>query len=171
MHLESLSAGKKFPKEVNVFIEISQGSSVKYEVDKESGILRVDRFVHTSAGYPFNYGFIPKTKAPDGDPVDVMVISSDVIIPGAIVSVRPIGLLQMEDEEGQDNKIIAVPVSKIDPHYEDIHDIADIDNHTKKKIKHFFEIYKQLEQDKWVKTGDFLGKDAAEEEIKNSLLK
>lgn len=171
MNLEKVSSGKNFPHEVNVFIEIAQGSSVKYELDKATGLLYVDRFVHTSMGYPFNYGFIPGTHADDGDPVDVMVISSSVVQPGVLVSARPIGLLQMEDEAGQDNKIIAVPTSKIDPHYEHIHDIKDIDAHTKKKIKHFFESYKQLEPGKWVKTGDFLGKEAAEKEIADSLVK
>jgi inorganic pyrophosphatase len=171
MNLEKISQGKKFPEEVKVFIEIAQGSSVKYELDKETGLLYVDRFVHTSMGYPFNYGFVPATHAADGDPLDVMVISSSTIMPGVLISVRPIGVLKMEDESGEDNKIIAVPTSKIDPHYEEIHDIADIDEHTKKKIKHFFESYKQLEPGKWVKTKDFLGKKEALEEIENSLVK
>ena len=171
MNLDKVSHGEKFPKEVKVFIEIAQGSGVKYELDKESGLLYVDRFVHTAMGYPFNYGFVPGTHAPDGDAVDVMVISSSVIMPGVIVAARPIGMLQMEDEAGQDNKVIAVPTGKIDPHYAEIHDIADLDTHTKKKIKHFFESYKQLEAGKWVKTGDFLGKEAAEEEIQKSLVK
>lgn len=171
MNLDKISHSEKFPKEVKVFIEIAQGSSVKYELDKESGLLYVDRFVHTAMGYPFNYGFVPGTSAPDGDAVDIMVISSAVIMPGVLVSARPIGILQMEDEAGQDNKVIAVPTGKIDPHYAHINDIADLDEHTKKKIKHFFETYKQLEPGKWVKCGDFLGATEAQEEIANSLVK
>jgi inorganic pyrophosphatase len=171
MNLEKVSMGKNFPKEVNVFIEITQGSGVKYELDKETHLLYVDRFVHVAMGYPFNYGFVPNTKADDGDPVDVMVISSSTVMPGAMIKVRPIGVLQMEDEAGMDNKVIAVPIVKIDPHYAEVNDIADIDAHTKKKIKHFFDTYKQLEEGKWVKTGDFLGKEAAEEEIAKGVIK
>ena len=170
MNLEKISAGKKVPDEINVFIEISKGSGVKYELDKESGLLFVDRFVHVAMGYPFAQGFIPATHAKDGDPADVMLIASDAIMPGVLISARPIGMLQMTDEAGEDNKIIAVPSSKIDPHFAEIHDIADIDAHTKKKIKHFFETYKALEPGKWVKTGEFLGAEAAKAEINASLV-
>ncbi len=169
MNSEKIAQGKNFPEEITIFIEIAQNSVVKYELDKKTGLLYVDRFVHTSMGYPFNYGFIPQTIAEDGDAVDVMLISSSAINPGALISARPIGLLQMEDEEGPDNKIIAVPVSKIDPSFDEIHSVEDIDAHTKKKIKHFFDSYKQLEKDKWVKTGEFLGKEEAIKEIKESL--
>jgi inorganic pyrophosphatase len=171
MNLEKITQSKNFPEEVKVFIEITKESAVKYELDKDSGLLYVDRFVHTAMGYPFNYGFVPGTHAPDGDPVDIMVVSSSVIMPGALVEVRPIGMLQMEDEAGEDNKIIAVPTSKIDPHYEDINNITDIDEHTRRKVKHFFETYKQLEPGKWVKTKEFLGKEEALEEIRKSVVK
>ena len=163
-----MSAGKNPPKEINVFVEISQGSSVKYELDKDSGVLTVDRFLHTSMVFPFNYGFVPQTKAKDGDPLDVVIVSSLAVTPGSLISVRPIGMLEMEDEAGLDNKIIAVPVTKIDPEYMQVEDIEDISDHLKQKIKHFFERYKELEPGKWVKIKDFLGKDEAEKEIQRS---
>ena len=167
--MKDMSAGKNPPKEINVFVEISQGSSVKYELDKDSGVLTVDRFLHTSMVFPFNYGFVPQTKAKDGDPLDVVIVSSLAVTPGSLISVRPIGMLEMEDEAGLDNKIIAVPVTKIDPEYMQVEDIEDISDHLKQKIKHFFERYKELEPGKWVKIKDFLGKDEAEKEIQRSL--
>ena len=169
MQIQSVSSGKNPPKEINVFVEISQGSSVKYELDKDSGCLTVDRFLHTSRVFPFNYGFVPQSHAKDGDPLDVVVISSSTVFPGSVISVRPIGKLEMEDEAGLDNKIIAVPVTKIDPEYKQVEDIGDISDHLKQKIKHFFERYKELEPGKWVKIKDFLGKDEAEKEIQRSL--
>lgn len=169
MHLESLTSGKNVPQEVNVIVEIPQGSAVKYEVDKESGYVMVDRFLHTSMNFPFNYGFIPHTMADDGDPVDVVVITSLPVVPGVLMSARPIGMLEMEDEAGLDNKIIAVPMEKVDPHFANVQEITDIHHHTKERIKHFFETYKALEPGKWVKTKEFLGKEAAYAEIKKSL--
>lgn len=170
MDFNKISSGKNPPQEINVFIEISQGSSIKYELDKNSGVLMVDRLLHTSMVYPFNYGFIPKTHADDGDPLDILLISSLSIMPGTIIAARPIGMLEMEDEAGLDNKIIAVPINKIDPQQTNIKNIADLNNHDKKKIKHFFETYKELEPGKWVKTKEFLGKERAEKEIKKSLI-
>jgi inorganic pyrophosphatase len=170
MDFKKISAGKNPPHEINVFIEIPQGSSVKYELDKDSGALIVDRLLHTSMTYPFNYGFIPNTHAEDGDPVDVMLISSLPVTPGAIVAGRPVGLLEMEDEAGPDNKILAVPTEKIDPQFASVKDIADLNDHIRQRIKHFFESYKELEPGKWVKTKEFLDKDEAEAEIKKSLL-
>jgi len=120
--------------------------------------------------YPFNYGFIPNTHAEDGDPVDVVLISSLPVTPGAIVAARPVGLLEMEDEAGPDNKILAVPTEKIDPQFASVKDIADLNGHIKQRIKHFFESYKELEPGKWVKTKKFLDKDSSETEIKKSLL-
>jgi inorganic pyrophosphatase len=168
MDISKLSAGKNVPEEINVFVEIPQGSSVKYELDKESGIIKVDRFLHTAMAYPFNYGFIPQTHAEDGDPVDVLLISSLPVIPGSVIAARPIGLLEMEDEAGPDNKILAVPIEKVDADFVDIHDVGDLKNSTKNKIKHFFESYKQLESGKWVKTKSFLGREKALEEINKS---
>lgn len=169
MDMMKLTAGDNAPEEINVFVEIPQGSSIKYEVDKDSGLLFVDRFLHTAMSYPFNYGFVPQTDAEDGDAVDVLLISSMPVTPGSVVRARPIGMLEMEDEAGMDNKILAVPIKKIDPDYTDIEDIDDISEHTKNKIKHFFENMKSLEKGKWVKLKNFLGKSAAMEEIRKCM--
>jgi inorganic pyrophosphatase len=169
MDMMKLTAGDNAPEEINVFVEIPQGSSIKYEVDKDSGLLFVDRFLHTAMSYPFNYGFVPQTDAEDGDAVDVLLISSMPVTPGSVVRARPIGMLEMEDEAGMDNKILAVPIKKIDPDYTDIEDINDISEHTKNKIKHFFENMKSLEKGKWVKLKNFLGKDVAVEEIRKCM--
>ena len=166
MDISKLSAGKNPPEEVNVFVEIPQGSAVKYELDKETGFMTDDRFGYTAMAYPFNYGFIPSTHAEDGDPVDVLVISTYRVDPGCVIPVRPIGLLEMEDEAGIDTKILAVPTKKVDPFYANINDITDLDETTKAKIKHYFDHYKELEPGKWVKTKDFLGKEKAYESIK-----
>jgi inorganic pyrophosphatase len=119
--------------------------------------------------YPFNYGFIPNTNGQDGDPIDVMVVSSQPLAVGTVIASRVIGMLEMEDEEGIDTKIIAVPTAKIDPFYAHIKDVADLDDPTRNKIKHFFDHYKELEPGKWIKTKDFLPKEKAFEEIKNSM--
>ncbi len=160
--------GDKFPEEVNVVVEIPQGVSVKYEIDKEADALFVDRFGYTAMFYPFNYGYVPETKAKDGDPVDVLVIATYPVQAGAVLPARPIGMLEMEDESGLDNKILAVPTKKVDPFMAGIEDISDIDEATKAKIKHFFEHYKELEPGKWVKVKNFLDKAAALEDIKSS---
>ncbi len=150
MNYEKISAGKNPPSEINVLVEIPQGSSIKYELDKKSGAVFVDRFLYTSMVFPFNYGFVPQTQAEDGDPVDVVVISSLAVSPGSIIPSRPIGLLEMEDEAGLDNKVIALPSEKVDPFFAHIKDIADLEENLKQKIKHFFENYKNLEPGKWV---------------------
>lgn len=169
MNLSKLSAGKNPPEEVMVVVEIPQGSAVKYELDKESGIIMVDRFAFTTMVYPFNYGFIPQTHAEDGDAVDVLVLSTYPVLPGCGIHVRPVGMLEMEDEEGIDTKILAVPTAKVDPFYAHIKDVNDIDSITKQKIQHFFNHYKELEKGKWVKTRDFLGKEKAYESIKSAM--
>ncbi len=169
MNTQKISSGKNPPEEINVFVEIPQGSSIKYELDKESGVIMVDRFSYTAMFYPFNYGFVPETSAEDGDPVDVLVISTYPVHPGTVIPSRPIGMLEMEDEEGIDTKILAVPTVKVDPFFADIKDITDIDETTKKKIQHFFNHYKELEPGKWVKTKNFLGKDKAMEAIKKAI--
>lgn len=171
MNITKLTAGDKAPEEVNVLIEIPQGSSVKYEIDKESGALFIDRFLYTSMSYPFNYGYVPQTLDGDGDGIDVLVLSSQVVQAGTVLPARPIGMLEMEDEEGMDTKVIAVPTKKIDPFFANIEDVSDLTDAYKNKIKHFFDSYKQLEPGKWVKTKDFLGKDAAIEAIKKSMNK
>jgi inorganic pyrophosphatase len=167
--LQSLTVGKNPPQEVNVFVEIPQGSSIKYEIDKESGVIMVDRFSYTAMSYPFNYGFIPGTSAEDGDAVDVLVLSSLSVHPGTVIPSRVVGMLEMEDEEGIDTKILAVPTVKVDPFFGHINDIADIDEATKNKIKHFFDHYKEIEPGKWVKTKKFLDKNAAFESIKKAM--
>ncbi|OGK62519.1 inorganic pyrophosphatase [Candidatus Roizmanbacteria bacterium RIFOXYB2_FULL_38_10] len=169
MNLSKLTQGKNPPSEINVLVEIPQGSPIKYEVDKESGYVIVDRFAFTTMVYPFNYGFIPSTHAEDGDPVDVLVISTYPVHPGTVIPARPIGMLEMEDEAGIDTKILAVPTKKVDPFYADIEDIDDLNETAKKKIQHFFNHYKELEPGKWVKTKNFLSKEKALEAIKNGM--
>ena len=168
MDVKKIPAGN-LPEEINVVVEIPKDSDVKYELDKESGAVFVDRFLHTAMHYPFNYGFIPNTKAEDGDPVDVLVISNTPVAPGSVIKCRPIGILNMEDEEGEDTKIIAVPVSKLDPSFDNVKDVDDIPEALKNKIKHFFEHYKDLEKGKWVKVRDWEGADKAKEIILKSV--
>lgn len=169
MNISKLSPGKNPPEEINVLIEIPQGSSIKYEVDKESECIFVDRFAYTAMSYPFNYGYVPQTHAEDNDPVDVLVLSTYAVSPGTVIPCTPIGMLEMEDEEGIDTKIIAVPTKKVDPFYTHVKDINDLNEATKKMIKHFFNHYKELEPGKWVKTKEFLGKDHAFESIKKAM--
>ena len=169
MDITKIPAGKNPPEDIFVVVEIPQGSSIKYEVDKESGAVFVDRFLFTAMYYPFNYGFIPNTLADDGDPTDVLVISSEPVVPGSVIRCRPIGMLEMEDEAGIDTKIIAVPVSKLDRTFENIKDISDIPEATREKIKHFFEHYKELEKGKWVKVKSFKSVKDAMEEIEKSI--
>ncbi len=170
MDLSKLTAGgKNVPEEVNAFVEISQGSSTKYELDKETGTLKVDRFLHTSMFFPFNYGFIPTTQGEDGDPLDILVLTTYPVTPGSVLVVRPVGMLEMEDESGNDTKILSVPVEKVDPSYRNVKDIKDVDPLELDRIKHFFDHYKDLEPGKWVKTKNFLGKDKAYEAIKKAL--
>ncbi len=152
MDIEKIGAGKNAPDEINVIIEVPMGSDpVKYEFDKESGAIMVDRFVQTSMFYPCNYGFIPCTLSKDGDPVDVLVIANYPIIPGAVIKARPIGVLMMEDESGMDEKILAVPTTKLDPYFTNIKSYKDLPEILVNRIKHFFENYKALEKGKWVK--------------------
>ena len=152
MNIEKIGAGKMAPEEVNVIIEVPMGSDpVKYEFDKESGSIMVDRFVQTAMFYPCNYGFIPCTLSKDGDPVDVLVVANYPIIPGATIKVRPIGVLMMEDESGMDEKVLAVPTTKLDPYFANITSYKDLPEIFINKIKHFFESYKALEKGKWVK--------------------
>ena len=151
MNLEKLSIGKNPPYIVNVVIEIPQGGApVKYEVDKDSGALVVDRFMSTAMFYPANYGFIPHTLSGDGDPCDVLVITPVPITYGAVVASRPIGVLLMKDESGQDEKIIAVPTEKLSPFTAHIKSCADLPPIMLEQIEHFFKHYKDLEKGKWV---------------------
>ena len=169
MDIKKISPGKKIPKDLFVVIEIPANSSVKYEVEKESGAIFVDRFLFTAMHYPFNYGFIPGTLAQDGDPVDVLVVSAQPVIPGSVIRCRPIGMLIMEDEAGMDEKVLAVPISKLDKTFEQIKDVNDLPQITLDKVKHFFEHYKDLEPGKWVKLKDWKGREDAEKYVLNSI--
>ena len=150
-----LDAGKNAPKVVNAIIEIPMYSNIKYEFDEEHEALKVDRVLYTSMVYPFNYGFIPGTLGEDNDPIDILIISNQPFISGSYIKVKPIGIAHMEDEEGKDSKIIAVPIEKIDPNFSNINSIKDLEEAVKKKIIHFFGHYKELEPGKWVKITDF----------------
>jgi inorganic pyrophosphatase len=153
MRLDAVSIGKDPPHEVNVIVEVPVGGEpIKYEMDKEAGTLVVDRFLYTSMRYPGNYGFIPHTLSGDGDPVDVLVANQRGVVPGAIMAVRPIGVLLMQDEAGVDEKILAVPVPRLTRRYEQIKNYTDLPEITIKQMEHFFEHYKDLEPGKWVKS-------------------
>ncbi|MCS7263026.1 MAG: inorganic diphosphatase [Aquificaceae bacterium] len=169
MDLSKLIPGKNPPEDIYVVVEIPQDSSIKYELDKESGALLVDRFLFTAMHYPFNYGFIPKTLAEDGDPVDVLVVSRYPVAPGSLVRCRPVGALEMRDEEGLDTKLLAVPHSKVDPTYEGVKSYQDLPQVLLERIKHFFEHYKELEPGKWVKVEGFKGVEFALEEIRKGI--
>ena len=169
MNFQNLKPGANPPKEIYVVVEISQGSNIKYELDKENQVLFVDRFLYTSMYYPFNYGFVPQTLADDNDPIDVLVLCERSVSPGSIIKAKPIGVLIMEDEAGKDEKIIAVPLEKIDPIYGIYNDIEKIPGALKNKIKHFFEYYKTLEPGKWVKIKEWLGKREAEKMINKAI--
>lgn len=169
MDISKLTAGKKAPEQVNVVIEIPEGGTTKYELDKETGVMMVDRFLFTAMHYPTNYGFIAGTHGEDGDPLDIMVLSSSPIQSGCGIVACPIGMLEMEDEAGIDTKIIAVPTVKVDPYYGQIKDVSELDPMLTAKIKHFWDHMKELEPGKWVKTRNFLSKEKAFESIKKSM--
>ena len=166
MGLEHIEPGRSVPNDINVVIEISANSDpVKYEVDKKSGMIMVDRFVATSMYYPCNYGFVPHTLSEDGDPVDVLVIAPFSLYPGVVVRCRPIGMLRMTDESGPDAKILAVPVDKLSPRYQHVQKPEDLGDSMLANIAHFFQHYKDLEPGKWVKIDGFEDADAAKAEI------
>jgi len=152
MRIDAIPVGDNPPHEVNVLIEVPTGGEpIKYEMDKDAGTMFVDRFLYTPMRYPGNYGFIPHTLSDDGDPIDVLVPTQRPIMPGAVMACRPIGVLTMEDEAGMDEKIIAVPTSKLTRRYDEVLEVKDLPEITLKQISHFFEHYKDLEDDKWVK--------------------
>ena len=152
MRLEAVPIGKNPPNDINVLIEVPVGGEpIKYEMDKASGTLFVDRFLYTPMRYPGNYGFVPHTLSADGDPIDVLVCNTRAIVPGAVINCRPVGVLVMEDDGGGDEKIIAVPSSKITRRYDKIIDVTDLPEITMQQIQHFFQHYKDLEPGKWVK--------------------
>jgi inorganic pyrophosphatase len=148
-----------------VVIEIPQGSAVKYELDKETGAVVVDRFLFTATAYPAAYGFVPGTLADDGDAVDALVLVPAQVVPGAVIRARPIGMLQMEDEAGADTKLICVPHDKIHPQFSNVQEVTDLPQITRQAIEHFFERYKDLEHGKWVKVTGWADRAAAEAEI------
>jgi inorganic pyrophosphatase len=170
MSLNNVNAGRDVPNDFNVVIEIPMnGDPVKYEVDKESGAIFVDRFMGTAMHYPCNYGYVPNTIADDGDPCDVLVITPFPLIPGVVVRCRALGVLKMTDEAGGDSKVLAVPVEKLAPLYAGIKTHEDVPELTLRQIQHFFEHYKDLEKGKWVKVEGWEGPDAAKEEIVNGV--
>jgi len=160
MFIDKIKPGSN-PDKVNALIEIPNGSNIKYEVDKESGAVVVDRILYSAMYYPANYGFVPNTLADDGDPADILVINENAFQAGSVIACRLIGVLVMEDEAGMDEKLVAVPVTKIDPTYEGVNSLEDLPKATLDKIKNFFETYKMLEPNKWVKVKEFKGKDEA----------
>ncbi len=166
MAFDQVKVGKDVPNDINVIIEISaQGEPIKFEVDKDSGAVFVDRFMGTSMRYPINYGYVPHTVAGDGDPVDVLVVTPFPLPPGVVIRCRPVGVLKMEDEGGQDAKVIAVPVSKLTPLYDKVQSVDDLPELLMKQTAHFFEHYKDLEPGKWVKVIGWGTIDEARQEI------
>lgn len=168
--INQIPAGKQIPNDFNVIIEIPANSGpVKYEVDKESGLLIIDRFMPTSMYYPCDYGFIPSTLAEDGDPIDVLVITPHPVQPACLIRCRALGLLRMTDEKGEDSKILAVPIGKVCMQYAHIKSLKDISHTILNSIVHFFEHYKELESGKWVKVQGWENIDAATQEIQHSI--
>ena len=167
MSLHDVTPGQNAPEEFNVIVEIPMNADpIKYEVDKASGTLFVDRFMSTAMHYPCNYGYVPKTLSDDGDPVDVLVITPFPLVPGTVVTCRPIGMLKMEDEAGGDAKLLAVPIDKILSIYQHWQKPEDMNELRLRQIQHFFEHYKDLEPGKWVKVRGWEGPEAAREEIR-----
>jgi inorganic pyrophosphatase len=165
MRIDAVSIGRNPPHEVNVVVEVPVGGEpIKYEMDKEAGTLVVDRFLYTSMRYPGNYGFIPHTLSDDGDPCDVLIANQRGIVPGAIIAVRPVGVLRMQDEAGGDEKIIAVPIPKLTRRYDKVLDYTDLPGIFVQQVEHFFAHYKDLEDGKWVKVMGW--GDAAEARVK-----
>ena len=152
MRIDAVAIGKNPPEDVNVIIEVAIGGEpIKYELDKDAGTLVVDRFLYTPMRYPGNYGFVPHTLSDDGDPIDVLVANTRPIVPGAVINVRPVGVMKMNDESGGDEKIIAVPSPKLTQRYVNVRNYTDLPSITLEQIQHFFEHYKDLEPGKWVK--------------------
>jgi len=170
MRIDAISIGANPPHDVNVIIEVPVGGQpIKYEMDKEAGTLVVDRFLYTPMTYPGNYGFIPHTLCGDGDPLDVLICNTRPLIPGCVISVRPIGFLVMEDNAGRDEKVIAVPSPHVTRRYENVHDYTQLPEITLQQVQHFFEHYKDLEPGKWVRLGGWHGAEEARKLILESI--
>ena len=166
MNLDRVTTGRDVPEDVNVIIEIPMNAEpIKYEVDKETGAMFVDRFMSTAMHYPCNYGYIPHTLSGDGDPVDVLVISPFALNTGVVLRCRPVGMLRMEDEAGEDTKLLAVPIDKLTSLYKDVRSPADLPESVLAQIAHFFQHYKDLEPGKWVKVAGWVGPQEAKKEI------
>ncbi len=169
MSFDKIPAGNDLPNDINVVIEIpANADPIKYEIEKDADAVYVDRFVATPMFYPANYGYIPATLSEDGDPLDVLVVSPYPVMPGAVIRSRPIGVLNMTDESGPDAKLLAVPHSKLTKLYDDVNEIADLPELLIKQIEHYFEHYKALEPEKWVKVDGWADADAARKEILES---
>ncbi|STX52744.1 inorganic pyrophosphatase [Legionella busanensis] len=170
MSLINIDSGRNVPHEINVIIEIPMyGAPVKYEVDKKSGALFVDRFMSTAMFYPVNYGYIPSTLSRDGDPVDVLVVAPVPLLNGSAIACRVVGMLKMTDEAGEDTKLLAVPTDKLTKIYADVETYEDLPKHLLQSIEHFFKHYKDLEEGKWVQVDGWDGIDTAHKEIMESI--
>jgi inorganic pyrophosphatase len=170
MNLDRVSSGRNVPNEINVVIEIpSHSDPVKYELDKETGAMFVDRFMSTAMHYPCNYGYVPHTLSKDGDPVDVLVLSPAPLISGSVICCRPVGVLLMADEAGDDAKVLAVPIDKLCKSYRKVSSQRDLPENLLNQIAHFFEHYKDLDEGKWVRVDGWGGVDEAKQEIMNSI--
>ncbi|HVT00990.1 MAG TPA: inorganic diphosphatase [Patescibacteria group bacterium] len=167
--MSKLTAGEKAPEIVNVLIEVPLDSRVKYELDHDLDSMVVDRFLFFDKGYPANYGFVPNTLSGDGDPVDVLVLSPLPVVPGVVMTAKPIGMLETEDEKGMDAKVVAVPPEKVNPEFGKYNDISELPEEITEKIKFFFENYKKNEPGKWVKVSGWKGREDAIEEIKKGM--
>ena len=168
MNLDKIDYGEN-PDKIKAIIEIPCGSNIKYEVEKESGALVLDRVMHSAMYYPANYGFVNQTLSQDGDPADIMILTEYPMQAGSVVNCRLVGVLIMEDESGIDEKLLAVPTSKIDPTFDEINDLDDVPAHTLAKIKNFFETYKMLEPNKWVKVKEFQNKATATKILQDAI--
>ncbi len=170
MSFDKVASGKNLPDDINVIIEIpANGEPIKYEVDKDSGAIFVDRLLGTSMHYPCNYGYVPHTLCGDGDPVDVLVVFPHALPAGSVIRCRPIGVLKMTDESGEDAKVLAVPIDKVTPIYSQVKEAQDLPELTLNQISHFFEHYKDLEKGKWVKIEGWANAEAARQEILDSV--
>ncbi|MEW8053231.1 MAG: inorganic diphosphatase [Candidatus Thiodiazotropha sp.] len=170
MNLDRVSSGKNIPDEINVIIEIpSNADPVKYEVDKETGAMFVDRILRTAMHYPANYGYIPHTLSDDGDPCDVMVPTAFPLIPGSVIRCRPVAVLKMTDESGDDAKVVAVPADDVSSRWRHVKSAEDMPEELMERIAHFFEHYKDLDEGKWVRVKGWEGAEAAKQEVSNSV--
>ena len=170
MRIDAISIGNNPPEDVNVIVEVPMGGQpIKYELDKDAGTLVVDRFLYTPMSYPGNYGFVPHTLSDDGDPIDVLVANTRDLVPGCVINVRPIGVLIMEDNEGEDEKILAVPSRALTRRYDHVEEFSDLPEITVQQIEHFFEHYKDLEPGKWVRLGGWQGAEKAKQMIVDAI--